>query len=291
MWYQNRYELDRISEAGAYHYFADNGNPIVRMNASFWLECEKDDTAFTQPAINTGNWEAWVATAIMRELHEKPDNKGAQFLDVGANNGYYSIMAATAGFYVTSFEPDPTSFEILNRNVALNKLNAWHYGSHYLDKKIKTYNVAVSDIESHAFLHQHENHSGANSLEGEGDQGVEVQTYPLSYFFPGDHQCHIIKVDVEGHERNVWDGYTASKETTRTLMKDGTTQDFHFGDDIWFVEWVPCRHGIDYNREWLEEVLETHDLQMVNYDGTLRPVGIEEALDVEFETIVFRKRN
>ena len=100
-----------------------------------------------------------------------------------------------------------------------------------------------------------------------------------------------VQVDVEGHERNVWDGYTASKETTRTLMKDGTTQDFHFGDDIWFVEWVPCRHGIDYNREWLEEVLETHDLQMVNYDGTLRPVGIEEALDVEFETIVFRKRN
>jgi len=29
----------------------------------------------------------------------------------------------------------------------------------------------------------------------------------------------------------------------------------------------------------------------VNYDGTLRPVGIEEALQVEFETIVFRKRN
>ena len=290
MWYKDRTELDLISKAGVHYYTGENGNPIVRMNASFWLECEKDDTAFTNPAINTGNWEAWVATAIMRELHETPMNKGVEFLDVGANNGYYSIMAASAGFYVHSFEPDPNSFEILNRNVVHNKLNAWHYGAHIIDKKVKTYNVAVSDLESHAFLHQHPTHSGANSLEGEGEEGVEVQTYPLGYFFPGDGHHHVIKVDVEGHERNVWNGYTARNTTTRFALENGETEIRRCGGDVWFVEWVPVRWGKEYNREWLNEVLETHDLQMVNYDGSLRPVGVEEALDVEFETIVFRKR-
>lgn len=268
MWYQNRYELDRISEAGRYHYFAENGNPVVRMNASFWLECEKDDTAFTQPAINTGNWEAWVATAIMRELHESSHEVMPTFVDVGANNGYYTLMAASAGFEVCSFEPNPVVCDMVQRSLFLNNCS-----------EVFLNQAAVSDKYGKAQLSQHENHSGANSLEGDKDYSIEVDVVTLDDSIPEyypEYVTLIIKVDVEGHERNVWRGAREIRETT---------------DNIWFLEWVPCRHGIEYNREWLTEVLETHDLQMVNYDGSLRPVGIEEVLEVEFETIVFRKRN
>lgn len=268
MWYQNRYELDRISEAGRYHYFGDNGNPIVRMNASFWLECEKDDTAFTQPAINTGNWEAWVATAIMNELKELDIAEGPYFLDVGANNGYYSMMVASAGYDVCSYEPNKDLIHMIKRSARLNNLIPYH--------GLFLYPYAVSDVDNDTrVLHTHENHSGAASLEGEGE-GFEVMTITLDKSAPVEDESVVIKVDVEGHERNVWRG----AERIRALKSN-----------VWFLEWVPCRHGIEYNREWLEEVLETHDLQMVNYDGSLRPVGIEEVLEVEFETIVFRKRN
>lgn len=269
MWYKDRTELDLISKAGVHHYINDLGNPVVRMNASFWLECEKDDTAFTQPALNTGNWEAWVATAIMRELHEASTDFMPTFVDVGANNGYYTLMAASAGFQVCSFEPNPAVCNMVQRSLFLNNC-----------PEVFLHQAAVSDKHGKAQLSQHENHSGANSLEGEKDSSIEVDVSTLDDELPDfnylDYVTVVIKVDVEGHERNVWRGAREIRETT---------------DNIWFLEWVPCRHGIEYNREWLEEVLETHDLQMVDYDGSLKPVGIEEALEVEFETIVFRKRN
>jgi len=275
MWYKDRTEFDLISKAGVYTYLGDNGNPIVRMNASFWLECEKDDTAFTQPVINTGNWEAWVATAIMRELHEQGND--TEFIDVGANNGYYSMMVASAGYGVTAFEPNPELVDMLNRSAELNNISKDYNNP----KSFGVVQVAVSDVEPYdetgtphfAILHTHENHSGASSIEGEGE-GFKVRLSQLdSEIQP--YESTVLKVDVEGHERNVWNGSSNLRENVGT---------------VWFLEWVPERWGKEYNHEWLNEVLETHDLQMVSHNGTLRPVGVEEALDVEFETIVFRKR-
>lgn len=268
MWYKDRTELDLISKAGVHHYINELGNPVVRMNASFWLECEKDDTAFTQPAMNTGNWEAWVATAIMNEFKSLNNLDEPWFFDVGANNGYYSMMVASAGYDVCSYEPNKDLIQMIKRSASLNNITGYH--------GLFFYPYAVSDTNNERkILHTHENHSGAASLEGEGE-GFEVNTITLDKSAPVEDAAVVIKVDVEGHERNVWRG----AERIRALKSN-----------VWFLEWVPCRHGIEYNREWLEEVLETHDLQMVDYDGSLKPVGIEEALAVEFETIVFRKRN
>ena len=262
MWYRDRAELDSISKTGVLTYFNEAGNPVVRLNASFWLECERNDTAFTIPAMATGNWEAWNAVAISREL----SNPEAQFIDVGANVGYYSLMAASANVPTLIFEPNPELVEFITRSLDINRIrHDWFI----IDK-------GVSYKKGKLKLYRHENHSGANSFCGTGDDFVEVDVTTLDKeVVVHDFVKYVIKVDVEGFEREVWNG---AKEVRGSL------------NNIWFVEWVPARHGKEYNAEWLDEVLETHDLLMVNYDGTLRPVGRDEALNVEFETIVFNKR-
>src|SRR6478609_2335070 len=93
MWYHDRAELDRISRVAVTSFFNDRGNPVVRLNASFWLECERDDTAFTIPVMATGNWEAWNAVAISSEYSDSD----ARFYDIGANVGYYTLAAASSG--------------------------------------------------------------------------------------------------------------------------------------------------------------------------------------------------
>lgn len=261
MRYNSRAELDLISKAGVHTYFGENGNPIVRMNAQFWLECEREDTAFTIPVMATGNWEAWNAVAILNELQNNE-----QFLDVGANVGYYTLAAMHNLNYVRYFEPNPEIFDFIQRSIDLNGNGM---------ESAHGYQYAVGEKEDKLILHTHEGHSGGASLVGEGE-GIEVPVVPLDVAVtPFITEKQVIKVDVEGFEREVWNG-------AERLRNDI--------DNVWFLEWVPVRHGAEYNREWLTEVLETHDLQMVNYDGTLRPVGIEEALKVKFETIVFRKR-
>lgn len=256
-----RSELDRVSLDGLKLYTADNGNPVVFMNNAFWLECEVNDTAFTEPVKRTGNWEAWVATAIYNELNSAP----CEFIDVGTNVGYYTLMAQSMGIYTTSFEPNETLVDMVMRSTDINGMRGLGIIVH----------CALGSTRETLKLYTHENHSGANSLCGPGDNYIEVEVWPLDALYVPDQIKQVLKVDVEGFEREVWDG-------AKTLRSHRET--------VWFLEWVPVRRGKEYNREWLHEVLETHDIQMVNYDGSLRYIGVEEALNVEFETIVFRSR-
>lgn len=48
--------------------------------------------------------------------------RGDRFVDVGANVGIYSILAAELGCSVTAFEPDPMNLEELGFNLGLNEL-------------------------------------------------------------------------------------------------------------------------------------------------------------------------
>lgn len=267
MWYQSRSELDLISKAGLFSYTNEHGNPVVRLHSSFWLECEPDDTAFTEPVKRTGNWEAWNAVAISNELR----NDDPEFIDVGANVGYYTIMAATSRVQTISFEPNPKLIEFIRRSIVLNNCSP----------DVCVVNKAIGDKQETLKLYNHAGHSGANSLYGDGEDFIEVEVTTLDEVYkdisPFIDYKRVVKADVEGFEKQVWDG----------------SNDFRmkFKDNVWFVEWVPVRHGEEYNREWLDEVLKTHDLQMVNHDGSLRNVTIDDALAVEFETIVFRSRS
>ncbi len=69
--------------------------------------------------ISSGIWEPGTTTLISRILR-----KGWTFVDVGANVGYYTTLAA--GLVgkegkVVAFEPDPANYEILCRNVHVNR--------------------------------------------------------------------------------------------------------------------------------------------------------------------------
>ena len=235
------------------------------MHSSFWLECESDDTAFTEPVKRTGNWEAWNAVAMSNEW--KTPN--SEFLDVGANVGYYSIFAASSGIPVAAWEPNPVLIDFIERSKDLNNI-----------KTMGIHNLAIGDEPGTLKLYNHVGHSGANSLYGDGDDYIETEVTTIDWYKwswkSSRRNNYVIKVDVEGFEREVWNGSKLFREICK--------------QNVWFVEWVPVRHGEEYNREWLDEVLKTHDLQMVNHDGSLRNVTIDDALAVEFETIVFRSR-
>ncbi|MGA2186664.1 MAG: FkbM family methyltransferase [Bryobacteraceae bacterium] len=65
-----------------------------------------------------GFWEAWMTKAFRNVVHE-----GMTVVDVGANIGYYTLMAASLvgdKGRVYSFEPHPEVFGMLTRNVHVN---------------------------------------------------------------------------------------------------------------------------------------------------------------------------
>lgn len=121
------------------------------------------------------------------------------FIDIGANQGLYSLIAAKnlKCLQVHSFEPVKNTFDLLNANIALN----------HVDGKISPHRYGISTVEAKVPIYVSGRHSGGASLRDQA--GVEIfetiEIKPASSIdplLPRDVPV-IIKIDVEGHEKEV----------------------------------------------------------------------------------------
>lgn len=147
------------------------------------------DDADSLGLIANGIFEPEETRSILNLI--KP---GDRFLDIGANVGYYTVLAAEcvgSTGQVISIEPDDTNFEILDANTRI-----WQQQG-----RVKIYRFALSDQagESRLFLSSH--NSGMHRLyssvvcTGETIQvsvvrGDDLQLAPLD----------LVKIDIEGFE-------------------------------------------------------------------------------------------
>jgi FkbM family methyltransferase len=76
------------------------------------------DTSLAPHIMVDGDWEPWVTNAIAVHLME---NKGCLFIDVGANVGWYTLLAAGMfASHVYAFEPNPRMAQLLRKTLAVN---------------------------------------------------------------------------------------------------------------------------------------------------------------------------
>lgn len=127
--------------------------------------------------------------------------KGMTVVDVGANLGYYTLLAAKRvgdNGSVIAFEPNPFMFEIVQENV---RINGW--------KNVQTFKIAVSDSEGLRLLNiPKDNILGGGSFrimtKNEVAETITVNTVNLDSFLQIDPD--IVKIDVEGAELEVFRG-------------------------------------------------------------------------------------
>lgn len=129
------------------------------------------------------------------------------FCDCGANIGVYSILLgqhASQVSEVIAFEPAPSTFARLQKNVALNGLG----------DKIKCMQVALSDSEGVATLQFTKSSTGLATLEaGQAEKGrrnfedsVQVARRRFDDLFHFQGRSIFFKIDVEGHALAVLEG-------------------------------------------------------------------------------------
>lgn len=150
------------------------------------------------------------------------------FLDVGANIGSYSVLAAGAvGAHVVAFEPIPSTFRHLQRNILLNGLG----------DKVRCEQIGLSDRA--AVLRFTDGLDTVNHvLADQGrDQGIAVPVKTLDQAI-GDNIPAIIKIDVEGHELAVLNGASKILKDTRLLAvimeTNGSGIRYDISDDALF---------------------------------------------------------
>jgi FkbM family methyltransferase len=127
-------------------------------------------------------------------------NKQNIFWDVGANIGFYSIIASKEMNYINkifAFEPEPKTFNILRKNIELNKVN-----------NINALPVALGDISGEKLLYPSDSPNfGAHSFVQRTDfktkkKGVRIKINTADKIIDElkIETPEVIKIDVEGAE-------------------------------------------------------------------------------------------
>jgi FkbM family methyltransferase len=144
-----------------------------------------------------GSWEPVLSAWIWRTLRP-----GDVFVDVGANFGYFSLLAARAvgaGGSVVAVEASAATARRLERNIGLNRavnVRVVKAAATALEGSIPFYRAPWNDAES-------------TTVPREGHElEAEVRAAPLPRLLGGEEleRARIIKIDVEGGELGVLAG-------------------------------------------------------------------------------------
>ena len=139
---------------------------------------------------NTGVWEPGEAKLLRSLLQPR-----SRFLDVGANVGYFSALAAQSSPQGTidAVEPEPL-------NVALLRMNLWTLAPH-----ARLWPLCLGNSRGVVALRLDENNSG-NTVAEYSDQAKALAAMVRGDELFAGQTFDVVKIDVQGFEQQVMEG-------------------------------------------------------------------------------------
>lgn len=214
-WYLRKFPL-RDGKTFFYQRFSPGLTPpepfvTAVLDAGFSMKLDLRDAVQRRMYFYGDYDERYEAKMIRRLL-----DKGEIFWDIGANIGYFSLLAAAALQHtgqVVAFEPGQAAYARLLDNIALNPF-----------RNIAPFNLAVTDRQGEAALYLAAGTAdGGASLYGAGPEvtarescrTVALDGFAPSHALPGPD---FIKIDVEGAELFVLRGARQILAASRPLL-------------------------------------------------------------------------
>ena len=220
------------------------------------------DTSVAQIIICYGYWEKWV-TDVFRAL-VKP---GMVVLDIGANCGYYSLLAAQAvgpSGKVHCVEPNPLLHENLTRSFLFNGYN-----------HVKLHKVAFADKEEEITLYTRGDFTGGATIYELKPKSqyskittVKVPAVNLAAYFP-DLKANVIKIDIQGAEPHLVDGLLKIAENSGNL--DILME---YAPNLWIFA------GFDPGRVLERFAGNKFTFTIMGRKGILAPVSLDQLLSI-----------
>jgi FkbM family methyltransferase len=191
----------------------------------------------------------FTSTKLLDALYNT--NRKLTVLEIGANVGYYALLAAKYGHKVYASEPEKNNLDLLESNVDLNGF-----------KNVEVLNYAFGEKEGMGklYLSDTENY---HSMLGTG-RSCSVPVTTIDAFTEQRNILpDVIRMDVEGYEYNIF------KEADITLdaMRPGSVlfveihPDF-LSDQQIFEIWDKL---VDFNFDCVKEIKEGKEIPVFNY--------------------------
>jgi FkbM family methyltransferase len=193
-------KLPLVMAIHSFFYWHIKPTGIVLINAQgSKMYVDSRDIGVAPFLLEWGFYEKYE-TALFKRLVKK----GMVVVDIGANIGYYTLLAAHLvgdKGKVFAFEPDPYNFNLLCKNVELNGY-----------RNVISVRKAVFSKSGRTKLFLDKSNLGGHSLaETNVEKGASIMVEVTSlddYFKNADYKIDIVKMDVQGLEMEALKGMT-----------------------------------------------------------------------------------
>jgi len=196
--------------------------------------------------IYTGLHEFDDMAFLLHFLH--PEDS---FFDIGANVGSYTLLASgVCGANSIAIEPVSSTFEILSKNIALNKLQS----------KVSLINaVAGGAISTIIFTQNEDTGNHVVSADESKTDSAELPVITIDSLLTKGTPA-LIKMDVEGYETEVLKGMnrTLSSESLKAIIIE--------------LNGSGGRYGFDENK--IHDLLISNRFKPYNYDAFNRQLNL-----------------
>lgn len=224
-----------------------SGIVTVKLSDGVKFKLLTNQTSYVTKLLYWKGADAFEYTPIFERLARKIDF----FMDIGANTGYYSILAAAVNekIIVHSFEPAHGPAHYLRENITINQFG----------NNIQAHDIALSDKESEVEFYEVQNakyqyltHNlgGVGSLKKESNtkrSSTRVKTLPLDHFVEqeGIQRVDLIKIDTEGTENLILNG------SHKTILQ--------------FKPIIICETLFNRIEKELETIMQSHGYEFYNH--------------------------
>lgn len=215
--FKNRYQslLKPVSklEQQSTFYLGDH-TALTRLFTGQYIYVDTQDTSVAPHLMINGEWEPEI-TKVWQKL-VKP---GDTVLDVGANFGYYGIIASQKAGSVHYFDANPRLTSLITNSSSIN--------GHLPYSKVNQ--LAVSDNNTTYEFSVYDHFIGSSRIsDGKKDSRGEyttknkfkVKAVSIDNYVKqeGINKVDLMKIDVEGHEDKVYAGLKQTIKSNKDLM-------------------------------------------------------------------------
>lgn len=267
--------------------YLGNGQALTHTTWGRKLIVNTEDISLSPHLLSDGHWEPWVTRAFRQVIR-----RGMTVVDVGANIGYYAVLAGDLvgpSGHVYAFEASPSLHDVLWKNANINGMS----------DRTTTINKAVFEKAQTLQFSQMRAFQGSGSVQAQGrldeagqqqqrdlirdryqDEVVfyDVEAVSLDNYFPGDVTVDLIKIDAEGSEPFIFKGMRqliARQSQLRIIFEfyphlfEGANQD---------------------PRQFLEDLQQNgFTLQAISHKQGLVAASMEQLLSGEFQELYITK--
>jgi len=207
----------------------DNINALVKARHG-WFLANRHDVYLGRALIRYGE-----CSQIEHEFLASLVGPGDVVVEVGSNIGIHTVglaMAVGPTGRVIAAEAQPAIFRVLCANLALNSL--FNVDPHACGCSDRSGSMIAPSID-YAAANNH--NSGGASLASSGE-GISVPVVPLDELVEDVPRVRLLKVDVEGMEREVLQGASGLVDRCRPWLY---VENDRFDRSIALIEWIMAK--------------------------------------------------